>query len=310
MIEALKNCKAKISGPNTEVIVGNTDTALVAIGAQQAMPFVPMDGPIPNNCKIAVEIHDQLPEGYPSTLKKAWGDCINSAQEWANKASELGADLIALRISSFASQEPDLESFIELAKAINKDTKKPLIILGINNRDIDKKYLPLIAQKLSGLNVLIGPVEEDTYKDIIPACIESGHAVIARTPIDVNLAKQLNILITDLGVDKTKIIMDPNMGGLGYGLDYAYSVVEKIRLAAFSGDTMLNMPIVVFSGEEAWRTKEAKSEITDEETGNLEDRAAIWEILSTTSMIMAGADLAIMAYPSSIVKVRTFLRGV
>lgn len=274
------------------------------IGGQQAMPFVKRDGQIPHSPKIAVEIHFKKPDKYPPQLETSWEGLIDKPVECALKAKELGADIIALRMDGINIENNDIneniENLVTLAKDINTKTNLPLCILGINNRDADKKFLPLIAEKLSDLSCLIGPVEEETYKDIVPALKENNHSVIARTPIDVNLAKQLNILITEIGIEADKIIMDPNMGGLGYGLDYAYSVVEKIRLAAYEGDQMLNMPIVVFSGEEAWRSKEAKSSINDEFWGNPEDRAAMWEILSTSSMIMAGADMVIMKYPPAI----------
>jgi acetyl-CoA decarbonylase/synthase, CODH/ACS complex subunit delta len=149
-------------------------------------------------------------------------------------------------------------------------------------------------------------VEEETYKDIVPALRDNGHCVIARTPIDINLAKQLNILISQMGFDPDKIVIDPNMGGLGYGLDYGYSVIEKIKLAAFEGDTMLNMPIIAFTGEETWRTKEAKADINDNIWGNARSRASIWEILTTSSMIMTGADVVIMRYPESIKYISRF----
>ena len=168
----------------------------------------------------------------------------------------------------------------------------------------------MFAEGLSGYNCLIGPVEEDTYKEIVPSCRDNDHCIIARTPIDVNLAKQLNILITELNFNPDRIIMDPNMGGLGYGLDYAYSVVEKIRLAAYEGDKMLNMPIIVFAGEEAWRAKEAKSDISDKSWGDTAVRSAIWESLTASSMLMVGADIVIMRYPPSIENISQFLKGI
>lgn len=301
MSKLLKNSAISVKTP-VRTLVLNKD---IAVGGQMAMPFVAQDGTIPQLVKIALEILFKIPDKYPKELINSWNNLADSPVAIASKAKQLGATIIALRMEGL--NDENIEEFIAIAKEIVATTALPLAILGINNRDADKKYLPILAEKLSGLNCLLGPVEEETYKEIIPAIIKYNHPIIARTPIDVNLAKQLNILITEMGLSPDKIIMDPNMGGLGYGLDYAYSVIEKIRLAAFEGDQMLNMPIVVFSGEEAWRTKEAKSSINDDSWGNCQDRSVMWEILSTSSMIMAGADIVIMKHPVAIQQIASMI---
>lgn len=300
--------KISLIQPVKEITIGTELSGKILLGGQSAMPFVKSDGKILNSPKIALEISDCLLPNYPEELQLAWGDKINNPIEWAQQAKNLGANLIALRINSSKELNTSPEQIADIAQNIIKTANMPLCILGINNREIDKKYLPVIAKKLNGYNCLIGPVEEETYKEIIPEIRDNGHCVIARTPIDINLAKQLNILITEMGFDSNKILIDPNMGGLGYGLDYGYSVVEKIRIAAFEGDNMLNMPVVVFSGEEAWRTKEAKSSICDLSWGNSKIRSPLWEILTTSAMIMAGADLVIMRHPQSIKYISALLK--
>jgi acetyl-CoA decarbonylase/synthase complex subunit delta len=137
--------------------------------------------------------------------------------------------------------------------------------------------------------------------------MEYDHNVIARTPIDINLAKQLNILITEMGFDPDKIIIDPNMGALGYGLDYAYSVIERIKLAALEGDNMLNMPIIAFVGEEAWKTKEAKSENVQSEWGDHKSRAVIWECITASSVLSAGANIVVMNHHTAIEHIKNFI---
>lgn len=301
--------KINISNPIRTSILGE-ESHKVIVGGQRAYPFVTGDGEIPNKPKIAVEIFDSIPENYPELLLNKWNDYAYNPVEWAIAAKKMGAELIALRLASMKDQQLDLSKLYQQVKEIIHATNLPLILLGINNRELDKKCLPQVAEKLGEFSCIIGAIEEETYKDIIPACRDNGHHVIARTPIDVNLAKQLNILISEMGFDSNKILMDPNMGGLGYGLDYAYSVVEKIRLAAFEGDKMLNMPIIVFSGEEAWRTKEAKSNIADDMWGEPNSRSTIWELLTTSSMLMAGADIVIMRFPPSIKYLSEFAKGI
>lgn len=301
--------KIKIQQSIREILIGQKALNQTAVGNQSAMPFVGTDGHISHRVKLAVEIHDCVPENYPETLISSWEGFIDDPVKWAGQAKTIGADLIALRITGLKEQQKSPEELVHLAKRIIESTQLPLCVLGLNNREIDKKALPIIAEGLKGYNCLIGPVEEETYRDIIPACRDNGHCIIARTPIDINLAKQLNILITEMGFDPDKIVIDPNMGGLGYGLDYAYSIIEKIRVAAFEGDNSLNMPIIVLSGEEAWRTKEAKAKINDDIWGEAETRTIMWELLTTSAMIMAGADITVMRYPPSIKYIAAFLRG-
>lgn len=311
MSQILSPSKANIKQAIRQTAIGNSNSNEIIIGKQSAMPFVNMDGEIPNKTKIAAEIPYKITAKYPELLLNAWSDVKEDPCKWAQKAHVLGADLIALRLDGIEhANEATANSIIETARNIIETTNLPLCILNQNNRDLDKYYLPLIAAGLKGYNCLIGPVEEETYKDIIPALKENDHCVIARTPIDVNLAKQLNILITELGINPDKIVIDPNMGGLGYGLDYAYSVVERIRSAAFDGDIMLNMPITVFAGEEAWRTKETKANISDEKWGDHSTRAITWETLTTSSMIMVGADLVVMKHPESIKQISNFIKGI
>lgn len=182
----------------------------------------------------------------------------------------------------------------------------PLIILGSDKKEIDFKLLPALAQAATR-NCTFGIVEEANYKEIIPALKENNHNVIARTPIDINLAKQLNILITELGFDPDKIIIDPNIGGLGYGLDYAYSVIERIKIAALEGDSMLNMPIIVFAGEESWKSKEAKSENVPKEWGEIKTRSIAWECITASSMLLSGANIAVLFHPESIKHIRKYI---
>jgi acetyl-CoA decarbonylase/synthase complex subunit delta len=302
-----KPVKASISLPIREVTLGIDGKNALSLGKTSAYPFVSIDGDRGHKTRIAVEIHDELPEKYPVLLETSNNKAYDPVKEALDGKSK-GANLVALRITGAKQSHKPAKELINLAQTIIAETNLPLVILGINNRELDRLYLPALASGLAGQNCLIGPVEEETYKDIVPAIRDNGHCVIARTPIDINLAKQLNILITDTGLSPDRIVIDPNMGGLGYGLDYAYSVVEKIRIAAFEGDKMLNMPIAVFSGEETWRCKEAKSDISDELWGDNSIRAASWENLTTASMILTGVDLVIMRYTESISYISRFLK--
>lgn len=309
MKSIFNSCKSKNKLPIRLVSFGKPNVNDISIGSQCSMPFDALDKNHLNKPKIACEIMDMLPEGYPSKLTNSSFSALEDLINLPDTVSSIGVDVLAVRLNSIKNNPKNLNNSVSQLKDLIERFKLPLIVLGINNRELDKKYLPIICEEMAGWNLLIGYVEEETYKDIIPACRDNGHCVIARSPIDINLAKQLNILITEMNFDPSKIVIDPNMGGLGYGLDYAYSVIERIRIAALEGDDMLNMPIVVFSGEETWRTKEAKSDITDSMWGNSLTRSITWEVITTSSMIMAGADLAIMRHSSAIKHISEYIKG-
>ena len=214
---------------------------------------------------------------------------------------ENSADIISIK---FDIKEDELDKkILEIKDFLTKKlvtlTQKPLILRGANNNLIDRKLIPVIAE-YAPKEVIIAFADEDTYEDIVPSVIKNNHSLVLRTPIDINLAKELNILTTDKGLSPDKIIIDPDMGGLGYGLDYGYSIIEKIRQAAFDGDTMLNMPIIAFIGEESYKAKEAKSDTFSQNWGELSERCAMWEISGATAMISAGANIVVLWNKNSV----------
>ena len=210
------------------------------------------------------------------------------------------ADIIAVKFDiSQDLTDKKLDEIKEFLKKLDTLTKKPFIFRGVNNNEIDKKLLPFIAHNAPKESI-IAFADENTYEQIVPDVVKNNHVLVLRTPIDINLAKELNILAIDKGMSPDKILIDPDTGGLGYGLDYGYSIVEKIRLAAFDGDEMLNMPIIVFIGEESYRAKEAKSDTFDKNWGIFENRSAMWEISGAVSMISAGANIVVLQNPKSV----------
>jgi len=152
-----------------------------------------------------------------------------------------------------------------------------------------------------GQRIALGNCEEKNYRTIAAVCIADGHVAIAKTPVEINLAKQLNILLSDIGLSLDSIIMDPTTGALGYGLEYTYSVMERLRLAALGGDKMTAMPIINKVGEEAWRQKEAKvSQGVPSSWGDVEQRGIIWEELTATSLLFSGADIVVLRHPKTV----------
>jgi len=283
----------------------------LVLGGQTSLPFMHKENKFNSKPLVAVEIQTVLPDKYSGILKEAWGDCTKDPVLWAKNAVEKDADILAVRfnIANCANHDQEIEKSIDQLSQILKTASIPVIIIGSDRDEVDIKLLPELA-KAADRECTIGFINEDNYKEIIPVLKEYGHNVIARTPIDINLAKELNILITEMGFAPDKIIIDPNMGALGYGIDYAYSVIERIRLAAFDGDAMLNMPITAFVGIETWKTKEAKSGNVPEEWGNIKTRAISWECITASSMLTAGADLIVLYHPDSIMYLKKFIEKV
>lgn len=266
------------------------------IGGDVSVPFMKEN----ENCSkalLAIEIPYHFDEAYPDVLKRLWQSA--SAFDALKKAQNINTDLISVKFNikedKFEEEKENIKDFLYKIKEINK----PFILRGANNSALDKKLIPLLCEYAPKQSI-IAFAEEDTYEEIVHHIIKNEHILVLRTPIDINIAKELNILTIDKGLAPNKILIDPDMGGLGYGLDYGYSIIEKIRMAAFDGDTMLNMPIIAFIGEESYRAKEAKSNTFDKQWGNYEQRAAMWEISGASAMISAGANIVVLWNPMSI----------
>lgn len=228
-----------------------------------------------------------------------------TAVNLVNQAQQSDCDILALK---FNIPEENLDKNVvqakELLKKLLPHIKKPLLIRGVNNKSTDVKLLPALMEGLEESDfhreVIIAFADENTYKEIVPPVVKGGHILAIRTPIDINLAKEMNILTSDLGLSLDKILIDTDMGGLGYGLEYGYSIMERIKLAAFEGDAMLNMPLIAFAGEEALKVKEAKSDTFSESFGDFKTRSKMFEITTASAVIAAGANLIVLEHPESV----------
>lgn len=229
----------------------------------------------------------------------------NSPLDLINIAQETDCDILALK---FNIPEDNLDKQIKKAKNLLKELlpyiKKPLLVRGVNNKSVDVKLIPALMEALEEENsrreAIIAFADENTYKSIVPGVIKGNHILAIRTPIDINLAKEMNILTSDMGLSLDRILIDTDMGGLGYGLEYGYSIMERIKLAAFEGDKMLNMPLIAFAGEEALKVKEAKSDTFSKNFGDFKERSIMFEITTASSVIAAGANLIVLEHPDSI----------
>jgi acetyl-CoA decarbonylase/synthase complex subunit delta len=305
--------KEKWTGSVREVQIGatpeegGTRTSVVVVGGETAMPFMDFEGEIPNKPAIAVEIKDRRPDDWSELLMETWGDVMDDPGEWAKAAEKAGADmiLISLSLNDSDGNPTEPEDAVAAVKKVLDATGLPVAVFGPGQAEVDNKLLVPISDAFKGERLLLGVCEDKNYRTIAASAMANGHLVNARTAMDVNLAKQLNILINDLGLPLERIIMDPTTGALGYGFEYGYSVMERLRLAALQGDNMTQMPMLVTPGEECWKAKESKvGEGVPEEWGAWKERAINWETLTSAMLIESGADIVVLRHPVSLQRTR------
>jgi len=305
--------KEKWTGKVREVTLGATSESggtrqkTVTIGGETCMPFMDFEGSLPNPPVIAMEIKDKKPEDWSPILLEDLGDVTSDPTEWAKFVENQGADLILLGLSLTDEKgEPNTaKNAVETVRNVLHASGLPLIVFGPGQADKDNEMLVAIADEFKGERLLLGICEDKNYRTIVAAAMANGHLVDARTAMDVNLAKQLNILINDMGLPLNQIIMDPTTGALGYGFEYGYSVMERLRLAALQGDAMTQMPMLVTPGEECWKAKESKVGTgVPEEWGEWRERAITWETLTAVMLIESGANIVVLRHPETLERTR------
>jgi acetyl-CoA decarbonylase/synthase complex subunit delta len=310
--------KEKWTGTVREVTLGaaaaegGTRKKIVTVGGESTLPFLTFEGEIPNRPLVALEIQDRYPDDWSDLLKHVWGETMQDAAVWAQKAEEYDADLIALKLQSAHPEgdNTDAAQAAKTTKSVLAATGLPLIVYGPGQPEKDNEVLVAVAEAAEGDRIALGNCEDKNYRTIVAAALAHGHLVVAKSPIDVNLAKQLNILISDMRLDLDRILMDPTTGSLGYGLEYTYSVMERLRVAALTGDSMTQQPMICTVGEEAWRSKESKvNEGVPEAWGDWDQRSINWEVLTATTLIEAGADIVVLRHPESVKLVKKAISG-
>jgi acetyl-CoA decarbonylase/synthase complex subunit delta len=303
--------KETYSGGIKEITLGQGDKA-VTVGGESCYPFYSFEGEMPHKPKVAMEIWDLEPEEWPEAALSPFKDVISDPAAWAKKCvDEYGADMIVLQLKSTDPNGNDASADDAAAtvKKVLAAIDVPLIIWGTASVEKDEEVLKKIAEECQGKNLILGPVEDKNHKGIGAAAMGFGHTVISSSPIDVNLAKQCNILLENLGVSMDKMIIDPTTGGLGYGLEYSYSVMERIRMAALAqGDDKLQLPLINNLGNEVWKCKEAKLPVDEAPTlGDPEKRGILMEAVGAVAYLMGGSDVLIMRHPESIRLVKSYI---
>jgi acetyl-CoA decarbonylase/synthase, CODH/ACS complex subunit delta len=303
--------KESYAGSIKEITLGQGDKA-VKVGGETCYPFYQFEGDMPNKPRIAMEIWDMKPDDWPEAAVAPFKDVIDDPATWAKKCVEdYGADLIVLQLKSTDpnSQDTSPADASAIVGKVLGAIDVPLVIWGTANVQKDEEVLKKIAEDFQGKNLVMGPVEDKNHKGIGAAAMGYGHTIISSSPIDVNLAKQVNILLENLGMPTDRIVIDPTTGGLGYGMEYSYSVMERLRMAAMAqGDDKLQLPLINNLGNEVWKCKEAKQPLDEDPLlGDPERRAIMMEAVGAVSYLMAGSDILIMRHPESIRMVKAFI---
>ena len=302
---------AAYSGKINAVKLGTGDKAMV-IGGQNVLPFYTFDGAIENAPKIGMEISDAAENWTVPGLVDFYAGCDTMAQRAAKAATLEGVDFIALNFESAdpnGANRPTADCVAD-AKAVAETVDLPLVILGCKNIEKDNELLAKIAEALQGKNVLLMSAKNENYKTVgASVALAYGQKVGAETADDINLAKQLNIMIKGLTVNPENIVMDIGTAAVGYGYEYAASTFDRIRLAALQqGDADLQMPILAAVSLDTWNVKESTASEEDEPAwGNQEERAINMEVATAAADLVGGADAVILRHPASVATVKKFI---
>jgi acetyl-CoA decarbonylase/synthase, CODH/ACS complex subunit delta len=281
---------------------GGTRASVVTVGGEASMPYLHFETPTPNPPLIAVEIKSRKPADWSPLLEETWGEAMSDPAAWAKAAEEAGAEMLIL----WLTLEDTPADAVKAVKAVLEASGLPLAVFGPGQAEKDNELIVPVAEAAKGERLLLGICEDKNYRTIVAAALANDHLVSARSPMDVNLAKQLNILITDMGLPADRIIMDPTVGALGYGIEYGYSVMERLRMAALQGDNMTKFPMLVTVGFETWKTKEAKVGLgVPEAWGDWQQRAVNWEIATATALVDSGANIVVLRHPESVKRLKS-----
>ena len=282
---------------------GGTRSVSYRLGGSATLPFLENKGP--GNPLVALELCDN-PVFWPPIIRNYCGDLVDNLGEWAKSAEKTyHADLVRLYLTS--TKQRGFSDIVSTGKAVEtvlSATGLPLIIEGSNEPKIDSEVFLSCGEAGQGERLLLGTAEAGRYRSIAAAALAYNHAVIAQSPIDINLAKQLNILLREIGVQHDHIVIDPYTGALGYGFEYSFSAMERIRYSAFKGDGDLAMPMICSSPDSL-----TIKEVREAEGPAQDDFAVKWEFYTGIAAAVAGAEIICVRHPKTIPMLKEAFSG-
>ncbi len=294
------------------VTIGTGDKA-ITIGGENVLPFYTFDAPIENAPKVGVEITDFGMENEPECIKKYYEGCTTLAEIAKKAASFEGVDFLCFRMEGGDPNgaNKSTEELIAALKEVADAVDLPLVVSGSKNVEKDAELLTKAAEALQGKNAVILPAREENYKTVGAAAgLAYGQIVGAESSVDINLAKQLNVLLTQLGVNASNIAMNVGTATAGYGYEYVASTMQRVKAAALSqNDTQLQMPIITPVASETWGVKESiTSEADIPEWGDQERRGVDMEVQTAAADLACGSNAVILKHPTSIATISKMIK--
>lgn len=302
-----KKSVQKFTGKICEVEIGTGEKA-IKLGGESTLPFYSFDGDLGNSPKIGMDITDD-PESWSDVIKNLYKDVYKDPVAWAKNIEEKYApDFICLKLDSADpnGQDKSAEDCAKTAKAVAEAIKTPLVVAGTGNHDKDAKLFEKVAAELDGHNVLLLSAVEDNYKTIAAAgAMAYNHKVGAESSVDINLAKQINILINQLGVANEKVVDNVGCSAAGYGYEYVISTLDRVRLAALGqNDKTLQVPIITPVAFETWKVKES---VDPDSWEDLEGRGISMEVATAAGVLASGSNAVILRHPKSVETIKNFV---
>lgn len=305
--------KQKFNAKINTVTIGSGENTCT-LGGACTLPFYAFDSETENTAKVGVEISDMGLEGASEGMK-AYYEGAATIAEIAKKAAAMeGADFVALSLEGGDPNGADksIEELLAVVKEVAEAIDCPLVVEGCKNVEKDAELLPKVAEVLQGRNVLLMSEKEENYKTIGAAAgLAYDQLVGAESSVDINLAKQLNVITTQLGVKPEKIVMNVGSAAAGYGYEYVVSTMDRIRAAALNqGDNTLQMPIITPVASETWSVKESTASAEDmPEWGCQDERGINMEIMTAVADLASGSDAVIVRHPQSVATISKMIKA-
>jgi acetyl-CoA decarbonylase/synthase complex subunit delta len=285
------------TGVVREVIIGEGRKSL-RVGGENILPLHFFDqGSNANPARFALEVLDLEPQDWPEHLIKPFKDVISEPIKWAKKCQDFAVDAVSLYLVSTdpAGKDAPADKAAALVKQIAEAIDVPLIVYGSGDENKDAEVLPRVAEVCDEMNLLIGPVLKENYEVVGRAILKHGHVAIAQTPLDINLLKELNVKLSKF-FPSDRIVIDPLSSALGYGMEYSFSLIERVKqIGVITKDSMTMMPIIANLGDECWKTKQAKES---------NEQGLLWEGITALSLLLAGANIIVLRHPETLKLVR------
>ena len=285
------------TGVVREITIGKGKKSL-KIGGENTLPLHFFDeGSHPNPPRFVLEVLDMEPQDWPKHTVEPYQDVISNPVGWAKKCQDFAVDAVSLFLMSTdpAVKDTPADRAAALAKEVAEAIDVPLIVYGSGDEHKDAEVLSQVAKACDGMNLLMGPVLKENYEVVGKAILEHGHTAIAQSPLDINLLKELNVKLGKF-FPPDRIVIDPLSSALGYGMEYSFSLMERVKqIGIMTKDSMTMMPIMANVGAECWKTKQAKEN---------KEQGLLWEGITALALLMAGANIVVLRHPETLRLVR------